>query len=77
MNIEPIFDQSVFVRAAVKGVEHEILLVGGLVATVVLVFLGSWRSTLIVLTSIPVALLCSIARGGRHPARDSQHRSEK
>ena len=60
MNIEPIFDQSVFVRAAVKGVEHEILLVGGLVATVVLVFLGSWRSTLIVLTSIPLALLCSI-----------------
>lgn len=60
MNIEPIFDQSVFVRAAVKGVEHEILLVGGLVALVVLLFLGSWRSTLIVLTSIPLALLCSI-----------------
>ncbi len=60
MNIEPIFDQSVFVRAAVKGVEHEILLVGGLVAIVVLVLLGSWRSTLIVLTSIPLALLCSI-----------------
>jgi multidrug efflux pump subunit AcrB len=60
MNIEPIFDQSVFVRSAVKGVEHEILLVGGLVATVVLLFLGSWRSTLIVLTSIPLALLCSI-----------------
>ncbi len=60
MNIEPIFDQSVFVRAAVKGVEHEILLVGGLVAAVVLLFLGSWRSTLIVLTSIPLALLCSI-----------------
>jgi len=60
MMIEPIFDQSVFVRAAVKGVEHEILLVGGLVAAVVLLFLGSWRSTLIVLTSIPLALLCSI-----------------
>jgi len=60
MNIEPIFDQSVFVRSAVKGVEHEILLVGGLVAAVVLLFLGSWRSTLIVLTSIPLALLCSI-----------------
>lgn len=60
MSIEPIFDQSVFVRAAVKGVEHEILLVGGLVAAVVLLFLGSWRSTLIVLTSIPLALLCSI-----------------
>lgn len=60
MSIEPIFDQSVFVRAAVKGVEHEILLVGGLVAAVVLLFLGSWRSTLIVLTSIPLALLCSV-----------------
>lgn len=60
MQIEPIFDQSVFVRAAVKGVEHEILLVGTLVAAVVLLFLGSWRSTLIVLTSIPLALLCSI-----------------
>ncbi len=60
MAIEPIFDQSVFVRAAVKGVEHEIILVGALVASVVLIFLGSWRSTLIVLTSIPLALLCSI-----------------
>ena len=60
VNIEPIFDQSVFVRSAVKGVEHEILLVGGLVAMVVLLFLGSWRSTLIVLTSIPLALLCSL-----------------
>lgn len=60
MSIEPIFDQSVFVRAAVKGVEHEIMLVGGLVAIVVLLFLGSWRSTMIVLTSIPLALLCSI-----------------
>lgn len=60
MSIEPIFDQSVFVRAAVTGVSHEILLVGGLVAAVVLLFLGSWRSTIIVLTSIPLALLCSI-----------------
>ncbi len=60
MTIEPIFDQSVFVRAAVNAVEHEILLVGGLVAAVVLFFLGSWRSTVIVLTSIPLALLCSV-----------------
>jgi multidrug efflux pump subunit AcrB len=60
MSIEPIFDQSVFVRAAVVGVQHEILLVGGLVALVVVVFLGSLRSTLIVLTSIPLALLCSV-----------------
>jgi multidrug efflux pump subunit AcrB len=60
LKIEPIFDQSVFVRAAVSSVEHEILLVGGLVAAVVLLFLGSWRATLIVLTSIPLALLCSV-----------------
>ncbi len=60
ISIEPIFDQSVFVRAAVDAVQHEILLVGGLVAAVVLLFLGSWRSTLIVLTSIPLALLCSV-----------------
>lgn len=60
MTIEPIFDQSTFVRAAVDGVLREILLVGGLVALVVLLFLGSWRSTFIVLVSIPLALLCSI-----------------
>ncbi|MCX6955904.1 MAG: efflux RND transporter permease subunit, partial [Verrucomicrobia bacterium] len=60
LSVEPIFDQSVFVRAAVKAVRHEILLVGGLVAAVVLLFLGSWRSTTIVPTSIPLALLCSI-----------------
>jgi multidrug efflux pump subunit AcrB len=60
LSLEPIFDQSIFVRAAVKGVEHEILLVGALVAAVVLLFLGSWRSTVVVLTSIPLALLCSV-----------------
>ncbi|MBN8460307.1 MAG: efflux RND transporter permease subunit [Verrucomicrobia bacterium] len=60
VSVEPIFDQSVFVRSAVTGVRHEILLVGGLVALVVLLFLGSWRSTMIVLTSIPLALLCSV-----------------
>ena len=67
LSIEPIFDQSVFVRTAVAAVRHEILLVGGLVALVVLLFLGSWRSTLVVLTSIPLALLCAViglARAG-------------
>ncbi len=58
--IEAIFDQSVFVRAAVVGVQHEIILVAALVALVVLLFLGSWRSTLIVLTAIPLALLSSV-----------------
>ncbi len=60
MKIEPIFDQSVFVRASINSVLKEIVLVGALVAFVVLLFLGSWRSTVIVLTSIPLALLCSV-----------------
>jgi multidrug efflux pump subunit AcrB len=60
INIEPIFDQSVFVRAAIDAVVKEAVLVGLLVATVVILFLGSWRSTMIVLTSIPLALLASI-----------------
>ncbi len=60
LTIEPIFDQSVFVRAAIDTVIKEILLVGFLVATMVLLFLGSWRSTLIVLTSIPLALFSSV-----------------
>ncbi len=56
-----MFDQSVFVENAVSHVLKEAVLVGLLVALVVLVFLGSWRSSLIVLTSIPLALLASIA----------------
>jgi len=61
LTIEPLFDQSVFVRAAIDAVAKEAMIVALLVAAVVLLFLGSWRSTLIVLTSIPLALLCSIA----------------
>ncbi|HXV06413.1 MAG TPA: efflux RND transporter permease subunit [Burkholderiales bacterium] len=61
LTIEPIFDQSVFVRAAIDAVVKEAVLVALLVAAVVLVFLGSKRSTLIVLTSIPLALLASVA----------------
>lgn len=60
LSIEPIFDQSVFVRAAIDTVLKEIVLVGALVSLTVLLFLGSWRSTLIVLTSIPLALLSSV-----------------
>ncbi len=60
VRVEPIFDQSVFVKAATESVLKEIILVGSLVALVVMLFLGSYRSTLIVLTSIPLALLCSI-----------------
>ena len=60
VRIEPMFDQSVFVENAVAAVRFEAILVGLLVATVVLLFLGSWRSSLIVLASIPLALLASV-----------------
>ncbi len=59
--IEPIFDQSIFVDNAISSIQHEAILVGLLVAFVVLVFIGSWRSSVIVLTAIPLALLSSIA----------------
>jgi multidrug efflux pump subunit AcrB len=61
ITIEPVFDQSVFVENAVDNVLREAIVVACLVAFVVLVFLGSWRSSLIVLTSIPLALLASVA----------------
>jgi len=59
--IQAIFDQSVFVDNAIGSIEHEAVLVGLLVALVVLVFIGSWRSSLIVLSAIPLALLASVA----------------
>lgn len=58
--IEPIFDQSVFVDNAIASIRFEAILVGLLVAAVVLVFVGSWRSSLIVLSAIPLALLASV-----------------
>ena len=61
ITIEPVFDQSVFVENAVDNVLKEAIVVAALVAFVVLIFLGSWRSSLIVLTSIPLALLASVA----------------
>jgi multidrug efflux pump subunit AcrB len=53
-------DQSVFVRAAVKGVVTEALVAAALTALMVLLFLGSWRSTLIITISIPLSILSSI-----------------
>ncbi len=61
MRIEPIFDQSIFVDNAIAAIQHEAMLVGLLVAFVVLIFIGSWRSSLIVLSAIPLSLLSSIA----------------
>lgn len=59
--IQAIFDQSVFVDNAISSIRHEAVLVGLLVALVVLIFIGSWRSSLIVLSAIPLALLASVA----------------
>ena len=57
MKIEELFDQSLFVRAAVDNVIHEGLIAACLTGTMILLFLGSWRSTLIVLISIPLYIL--------------------
>ena len=54
-------DQSVFVKAAISGVVKEGVIAAALTSVMVLLFLGSWRSTLIIAVSIPLAVLCSIA----------------
>ena len=53
-------DQSVFVKAAVSGVVREGVIAAALTSLMILLFLGSWRSSLIIATSIPLAILCSI-----------------
>src|SRR5580658_10360686 len=55
-----LFDQSLYVRAAVDGVVKEAGIAAGLTALMILLFLGSWRSTLIVVTSIPLSILVSL-----------------
>ncbi|HEY4067862.1 MAG TPA: efflux RND transporter permease subunit, partial [Burkholderiaceae bacterium] len=60
IKITPLFDQSVFVKAAVKGVVFEALLAAALTAAMVLLFLGNWRSTLIIALTIPLSILASI-----------------
>jgi multidrug efflux pump subunit AcrB len=59
-DVKQLFDQSVFVRGAIDGVVREALIAAGLTGLMMLLFLGSWRSTLIVLVSIPLALLVSV-----------------
>jgi multidrug efflux pump subunit AcrB len=58
--ITPTGDQSVFVRAAIKGVVTEAIIAAALTGLMVLLFLGSWRSTLIITISIPLSILASI-----------------
>jgi multidrug efflux pump subunit AcrB len=60
LKIQPLADQSVFVRAAVNGVVREAILAACLTAVMILVFLGSWRSTLIIAISIPLSILSSL-----------------
>jgi CzcA family heavy metal efflux pump len=60
LKIEAISDQSVFVRAAISGVVREALIAGALTGLLILLFLGSWRSTLIITISIPLSILASI-----------------
>ncbi len=60
LRLNYVIDQSLFVRAALVGVLREAVIAAVLTATMILLFLGSWRSTLIVATSIPLAILCSI-----------------
>ncbi|MGF6722128.1 CzcA family heavy metal efflux pump [Paraburkholderia sp. GAS41] len=61
LRIDPIGDQSIFVRSAITGVAREGVIAALLTSVMILLFLGSWRSTVIIATSIPLAILGSIS----------------
>jgi multidrug efflux pump subunit AcrB len=60
LDVKPIGDQSIFVRASIQGVIREGVIAAALTSLMILLFLGSWRSTLIVTTSIPLSILGAI-----------------
>jgi multidrug efflux pump subunit AcrB len=60
LDIKPIGDQSIFVRSAIQGVVREGVIAAALTSLMILLFLGSWRSTLIVTISIPLSILGAI-----------------
>ena len=60
LQINPLSDQSIFVRGAINGVVREAIIAACLTAIMILVFLGSWRSTIIIAVSIPLSILCSL-----------------
>jgi multidrug efflux pump subunit AcrB len=60
LKLTPLSDQSVFVRAAVSGVIREAVIAAALTALMILLFLGSWRSTIIIAISIPLSILTSV-----------------
>jgi multidrug efflux pump subunit AcrB len=61
LNLKLMFDQSLFVRAAIAGVIREATIAAVLTGLMILLFLGSWRSTVIVCVSIPLSILSSLA----------------
>ena len=61
LKIVPMIDQSTFVKASVEGVIHEGVIAAALTSLMILLFLGSWRSTVIIAISIPLAVLAAIA----------------
>jgi CzcA family heavy metal efflux pump len=60
LKVTPLSDQSVFVRAAVSGVIREAIIAAALTGLMILLFLGSWRSTIIIAISIPLSILTSV-----------------
>ena len=60
LRVRPFADQSVFVRASINGVVREAVLAACFTGLMILIFLGSWRSTLIIAISIPLSILTSI-----------------
>ncbi len=61
LNLKLMFDQSIFVRAAIQGVLREATIAALLTGLMILLFLGSWRSTIVVCVSIPLSILTSLA----------------
>jgi CzcA family heavy metal efflux pump len=60
IHINALADQSIFVRSAISGVVREAIVAACLTAIMILIFLGSWRSTIIIAVSIPLSILCSL-----------------
>src|SRR6201998_210790 len=60
LKIQPLADQSIFVRGAINGVIREAVIAAALTGLMILIFLGSWRSTLIIAVSIPLSILTSV-----------------
>jgi multidrug efflux pump subunit AcrB len=60
LKIQPLSDQSIFVQGSINGVVREAVIAAALTGLMILIFLGSWRSTVIIAVSIPLAVLTSV-----------------